>query len=146
MMLYNAVLWFVCLLLLLLGLEVIYPLELDLSSLQIFGVLCLFIALLIASWTKYLYTRYHTSYDPDDKPLVLITNSIYALSRNPIYIALLFAFFGISLILSLSHFLLGSFLLYLILSKLIIPHEEKELHSIFTQAYQDYQSTVPKWL
>jgi len=145
-MLYKAAFWFICLFVLLLGLEVIYPLDLDLSSMRVFGTLCLFASLLIASWTKYLYARHKTSYDPDDAPAVLITDSIYSLSRNPIYIALLLAFLGISIVLSLSYFLLGTFLLYLILSKFVIPHEEKELHNIFTQAYQEYQSTVPKWL
>jgi protein-S-isoprenylcysteine O-methyltransferase Ste14 len=104
------------------------------------------VSLFIASWTKCLYTRHNTSYDPDDAPAVLITNSIYARSRNPIYIALLLAFFGISLILSLSYFFLGTLLLFLILSKLIIPHEEEELRNIFSQAYLQYESAVPKWL
>jgi protein-S-isoprenylcysteine O-methyltransferase Ste14 len=146
MMPYNAVFWFVCLLVLLLVLEVIYPLDLDLSSMRTFGLLCLFISLLIAAWTKYLYTRHRTSYDPADAPLVLITNNIYALSRNPIYIALLLTFFGLSLILSLSYFLLGTLLLFLILSKWIIPHEEEELRIIFPYAYAKYESAVPKWL
>jgi protein-S-isoprenylcysteine O-methyltransferase Ste14 len=146
MMPYNAVFWFVCLLVILIVLEAIYPLDLDLSSMRIFGLLCLFASLLIAAWTKYLYTRHCTSYDPADAPLVLITNSIYALSRNPIYIALLLAFLGISLIFSLSFFLLGTFLLYLILSRYIIPHEEEELRRTFQQAYVEYESSTPKWI
>lgn len=143
---YNSAFWFVCLLALLLILEVLYPLDLGLASVQVLGLLCLFASFLIASWTKYLYTRHRTSYDPNDKPLVLITNSIYALSRNPIYIALLLAFFGISLILSLSYFFLGTFLLYLILSKRIIPHEEEELCITFKQTYLEYKSSTPRWI
>ena len=145
-MLYKAAFWFICLFVLLLGLEVIYPLDLDLSSMRVFGTLCLFASLLIVSWAKYLYTRYNTSYDPDDAPAVLITGSIYALSRNPIYIALLLAFLGISIVLSLSYFLLGAFLLFLILSKRIIPHEEEELRRTFQQAYAEYESSTPRWV
>ncbi len=146
MMHYNAVFWFVSLLLLLIVFEVVFPLELYLSFMNMFALLCLGFSLFIASWSKYLYTHHKTSYDPADIPLVLITDSIYARSRNPIYIALLLAFLGISIVLSLSYFLLGTFVLFLILSKLVIPHEEEELRKIFPHAYPDYESTVPKWL
>lgn len=146
MMHYNAVFWFVSIFILLLILEVIYPLHLDLSFLNVLGLLCLLGSLLIASWSKYLYTRHNTSYDPGDTPLVLITDSIYAHSRNPIYIALLLAFLGISIVLSLSYFLLGTFVLFLTLSKLVIPHEEEELDRTFPHAYPEYKSSVPKWL
>ena len=145
-MLYKAALWFVCLFVLQLILEVIHPLKLDLSSMRVFGLLCLFISLLITSWTKHLYARHNTSYDPDDTPLVLIKESVYARSRNPIYIALLLAFLGISLILSLSYFLPGTLALYLILSRRIIPHEEEELRKTFQQAYLEYESSTPKWI
>lgn len=146
MMHYSPVFWFVSLLFLLIVLEVIYPLDLDLSFIYIFGLLSLLTSLLIALWSKYLYTRYKTSYDPADTPLVLITDSLYAHSRNPIYIALLLAFSGISIMLSLSYFLLGTFVLFLVLSKLVIPHEEEELLRLFPQAYREYKSAVPKWL
>lgn len=145
-MLYNAAFWFVCILVMILSLEAIYPLDIDISFMRVFGLFSLFFSLLIASWAKYLYTRHATSYNPDDTPAVLITNSIYGLSRNPIYIALVLAFFGISLILCLSYFILGTLLLFLVLSKWIIPHEEEELRRIFSQAYLHYESTVPKWL
>jgi protein-S-isoprenylcysteine O-methyltransferase Ste14 len=146
MMLYKAAFWFIGLFVLSLVFEVIYPLDLDLSSMRVFGILCLLASLFIASWTKYLYARHNTSYDPDDAPAVLITNSIYALSRNPIYIALLLAFLGASIVLSLSYFLPGTFLLYLILSKRIIPHEEEELRSTFHQNYVEYESSTPRWI
>ncbi|MFC2074167.1 hypothetical protein ACFLR3_02845, partial [Campylobacterota bacterium] len=84
---YNAVFWFICLFVVLIILEFLYPLGFDLPSIKGIGLFCLFVSLLIASWAKYLYYRNHTSYDPDDKPLTLITNNIYAHSRNPIYIA-----------------------------------------------------------
>jgi protein-S-isoprenylcysteine O-methyltransferase Ste14 len=136
MMLYKAAFWFIGLFVLSLVFEVIYPLDLDLSSMRVFGILCLLASLFIASWTKYLYARHNTSYDPDDAPAVLITNSIYALSRNPIYIALLLAFLGASIVLSLSYFL----------SKRIIPHEEEELRSTFHQNYVEYESSTPRWI
>lgn len=143
---HNAVFWFVSLFFLLIALEVLVPLELDLSFMNIFALLCLVFSLFIALWSKYLYARRKTSYDPADTPIVLITDSLYAHSRNPIYIALLLAYFGISILLSLSYFLLGTFVLFLVLSKLVIPHEEEDLERIFPHAYGEYKLSVPKWL
>ncbi len=143
---YSAVFWFLSLFVGLIGLESIYPLEFALTFSKVYGILCLFFALIIVLWSKYLYARQNTSYDPNKRPVVLITHSIYAISRNPIYIALLFAFFGISLILSLSYSLLGTLLLYLILSRHIIPHEEDELEAIFKDHYLKYKSSTPKWV
>jgi len=143
---HNASFWFICLFVLLIILEALFPLDFGLLYLREVGLFLLSLSLIIAIWSKYLYSRYHTSYNPDDKPLVLITHSLYAISRNPIYFALTLGFLGISLVLSLSYSLLGTFFLYLILSKLIIPHEEEELRKIFTQSYLKYESTVPKWL
>ncbi len=143
---YSPVIWFLCLFVVLIGLENIYPLPFALSFSKIYGLLCLFFALIIVIWTKYLYMRHNTSYDPNKKPVVLITDSIYAISRNPIYIALVLAFFGVSLILSLSYSLPGTLSLYLILSRHIIPHEEKELEMIFKDRYLEYKSSTPKWV
>jgi len=146
MMHYNAVFWFICLFVLVLMLEAIYPLGFEFTLAKELGLFALFASLLIALWTKYLYHRHNTSYDPNDRPALLITESIYARSRNPIYLALLFGFFGLCLLLSLSYGLLGTLFLYLILSNHIIPHEEEELRRIFKQTYNDYASSTPKWL
>jgi len=104
---YNASFWFICNLLLIILLELLFPLAITFSWEQTFGLLFLLIATVIALWGKYLYSRHSTSYDPNKKAVFLITDHIYALSRNPIYIALFFAFSGISLILSLNYFPLG---------------------------------------
>lgn len=143
---HNASFWFVCNLLAIILLELLFPLDLTFSWAQTFGLLFLLIAILIALWSKHLYSRHNTSYDPNKKAVFLITDNIYALSRNPIYIALLFAFVGISLILSLDYLPLGALGLFLILSKVVIPHEEKELHNIFGNGYLQYKIHTPKWL
>jgi len=143
---YNASFWFVCNLLAITLLELLFPLNITFSWSQAFGQLFLLIAILIALWSKHLYSRHNTSYDPNTKAVFLITDNIYALSRNPIYIALLFAFSGISLILSLDYFLLGVLGLLLTLSKIVIVYEEKELLGIFGNEYLQYKIHTPKWL
>jgi len=146
MMRYNPSFWFVSNLLAIILLELFFPIAVNFSLAQPFGILFLSCAILIALWSKQVFSRHHTSYNPKDKPKYLITNNIYSLSRNPIYIALILAFIGISLILSLNYFPLGTVVLFTILTKVIIPYEEKELYEIFEDKYLQYKSLTPKWL
>lgn len=143
---YNASFWFVINLIAIILLELAFPLALTFPAVLPFGLLFLLTAIVIALWSKYIYSRHQTSYDPKEKAVYLITDGIYSLSRNPIYIALIFAFVGISLILSLHYCVLGALNLFVILSKVVIPHEEKELHTIFGKEYLNYKSFTPKWL
>jgi protein-S-isoprenylcysteine O-methyltransferase Ste14 len=143
---YNASFWFVCNFLAIILLELLFPLDITFSWALPFGVLLLLIAIGVARRSKYLYSHHNTSYDPNKKALFLITEDIYTLSRNPIYIALLFAFVGISLVLSLNYLPLGALSLFLTLSKIVIPHEEIELHDIFGNWYLQYRLHTPKWL
>ena len=143
---YNPSFWFLTNLLAIIFLQLFFPLDVRTSLAQPLGILFLFTAILIALWSKHIYSRHHTSYDPKDKAEKLITDSIYAHSRNPIYIALILSFIGISLILSLNYFPFGALSLFFILSKLIIPYEEKELCEIFGNEYLKYKSFTPKWL
>ena len=146
MMKYNASFWFLATFSIMLLLEFIYPLGYKFSLQAPFGVLLLLISLLISLWCKYVYTRHHTSYHPNEKASYLITEGVYSLSRNPIYIALLIAFMGFSLILYLSYAIFGGLLFFIILSQLVIPYEEQTLYDIFGKTYLEYKSFSPKWL
>lgn len=143
---YNASFWFIINLLAIILLELFFPIAVTFSLAQPSGILFLLTTGLIALWSKHIYSRHHTSYNPRDKTKYLITDNIYSFSRNPIYISLILAYIGISLILSLHYFPLGALSLFFILSKLIIPYEEKELYSIFKNEYLNYKSFAPKWL
>jgi protein-S-isoprenylcysteine O-methyltransferase Ste14 len=143
---YNASFWFVINIFAIIVLELLFPIAATFTLALPLGLLFLSGAIVITLWSKRIYSRHRTSYDPKEKAAHLITQSLYSLSRNPIYIALIFAFIGISLILSLHYFVLGVLSLFAILSKLVIPYEEEELYAIFGTEYLKYKTSTPKWL
>jgi len=76
----------------------------------------------------------------------LQTKGIYSISRNPMYVSLVFVYTGLS-------FLTGNWwnlillpLLLLIVQEYIIKREEKYLERRFGQEYLNYKSKVKRWI
>lgn len=80
------------------------------------------------------------------KPKVLLVSGPYKYSRNPMYLGALAIWLGWA-------WFYGSLPVVVSLSVLVtyirfvqVPFEERQMESVFGQAYQDYKSTVPRWL
>ena len=76
----------------------------------------------------------------------LQTEGVFAISRNPMYLSLILLYTGIS-------FLIGNWwciilipILFLINQEYIIKREVSYLERRFGEEYQDYKSTVRRWL
>ena len=76
----------------------------------------------------------------------LQTTGIYSVSRNPMYVGLLFLYLGIS-------FLVGNWwnlmllpALILVVQTYVIKREERYLSRTFGQPYLDYKERVRRWL
>jgi len=83
--------------------------------------------------------------DPD-KTTMLVTNGIYSLSRNPMYIGFLLWLLGCA-------FFFGNFINFLlmpafviIVNKLYITPEEKSLEKLFKIEFVEYKNRVNRWL
>jgi protein-S-isoprenylcysteine O-methyltransferase Ste14 len=102
---------------------------------------------LIASGTIE-FKRHKTTVDPTkpNKATSLVASGIYKLSRNPMYLGIAafliaFAFFMQSLLILLS---LPLFILYM--TRFQIAPEERAMHSLFGEQYQQYKAKVRRWL
>ena len=76
----------------------------------------------------------------------LQTGGIYARSRNPMYIGLLFLYIGLALRFGNSWTFLLLPVLILLITRLVIIPEEKYLLRAFGSLYTDYKKKVPRWL
>jgi len=76
----------------------------------------------------------------------LVTNGLYGLSRNPIYIAAIVFYVGLSIALTTGWALLMLPAVLMILKKGVIEREEAFLTEEFGETYLAYKSKVPRWV
>ena len=95
-----------------------------------------------------LFKKYQTTITPLNpaNATKLITDGIYKLSRNPMYLGLLLMLLGISIILNPigGFFLIPLFILYLNLFQ-IIP-EENAMIDLFKDEFLEYKKNVRRWI
>ncbi len=94
------------------------------------------------------FLRAHTTVLPHrpQKATTLVTGGIYRISRNPMYVGLLFVLGGWSVALSngLAMFLLPGFVAYL--DRFQIRPEEEALRARFGEKFDAYARTTRRWL
>ena len=68
------------------------------------------------------------------------------MTRNPIYIGFVLAYFGLAIILTSLWVLLLLIPVLVILQRGVVEREEAYLGRQFGDAYRKYQARVPRWL
>lgn len=87
-----------------------------------------------------------TSTNPLDAPSQLLTDGMFAVSRNPLYLGYVIIVLGCALGSASYLALLFPVLCFGVLQVMIIPLEEAMLLKQFGTSYQAYQRTVRRWL
>lgn len=84
-------------------------------------------------------------YKPESSS-TLVTNGVYGVTRNPMYVGFVFVLLGVTCFFSnvASPLLVLVFILYM--NAVQIPAEEKALGSVFGEHYAQYQMRVRRWL
>ncbi|MGC6511753.1 MAG: methyltransferase family protein [Parvibaculales bacterium] len=92
------------------------------------------------------FRKNETTVLPDGTPTNLMTDGIYAYSRNPIYVLMGIALFGVVLINGAWIGLTVLPVFLALVNVLWIRFEEAQLEAQFGQVYLDYKTSVRKWL
>jgi protein-S-isoprenylcysteine O-methyltransferase Ste14 len=92
------------------------------------------------------FKRVGTTIKPFERSSALVTDGLFAISRNPIYLAMVVALVGIFLALgSLTPLAIIPPFVYIIRSRFIAV-EERMLEDAFGEAYRDYRNRVRRWI
>lgn len=83
---------------------------------------------------------------PLDPPRLLVTQGVYSLVRNPLYLGALLILLGESLFFGSLAILVYALLLWLCFHIFILFYEEPALSRKFGDAYGEYCKEVPRWL
>jgi protein-S-isoprenylcysteine O-methyltransferase Ste14 len=87
-----------------------------------------------------------TSVVPGEPATALVVTGPYRVTRNPIYIGLVLAYFGFAVMLTSMWILLLLIPVVMILQRGVVLREEEYLAQQFGEAYAKYQARVPRWL
>ncbi len=115
----------------------------DLS--RLIGLILLLISFILNSLAYRMFKKYMTPHAPFAVPHFLIDRGIFALSRNPVYLALVLSQCGIGFIFDTVWLLGTAFILMISLQYLVILFEEKMMESMFNDRYQYYKKHTRRW-
>jgi protein-S-isoprenylcysteine O-methyltransferase Ste14 len=110
------------------------------------GMIFVAIGFALAALSVRNFRRAGTSVVPGEPSTALVVVGPYQFTRNPIYIGLVLAYFGLAVMLTSVWVLLLLIPVLLILQRGVVEREEIYLERRFGEAYRKYKSRVPRWL
>jgi len=118
----------------------------DDTVVRLTGIVLLFTSLMINILAYRKFKKFLTPHAPFVKPKVLIQNGVFALSRNPVYLALVLSMCGLAFVFDTFWLFFSAAVLLTVLDTVIIPGEEKILKGAFYKDYEDYKNKTRRWL
>lgn len=110
------------------------------------GLLFVVLGLLLTFFPARRFRRAGTSVVPGQPSTVLVTEGAYKVTRNPMYVGMALAYFGLTILLTSVWMLLLFAPVLLILHRCVVLREEDYLQRKFGDAYRAYTARVPRWL
>ena len=110
------------------------------------GIILILCGILIDVWAWALFRKKKTTLNPYKVPSKLETSNIFKISRNPMYLGMDLVLWGLSILLGSLITFIFPIIFVLIINKLFIALEEKNLEERFGRKYLDYKNKVRRWI
>ena len=101
-------------------------------------------AVMLRAW--WLFKRAETAICPAARTTALVTDDVFRLTRNPMYLGMVLMLLGIALGSGGLAFYLAALVFFLIIDSVFCPFEEQKLGSAFGGKYSEYAAQVRRWL
>lgn len=94
------------------------------------------------------FLRAKTTVNPlrPEKATVLVSSGVYRITRNPMYVGMLFLLIAWGVYLTSTWALLGPLAFVLYMNRFQIGPEERALEALFGDEFSDYRKKVRRWL
>ena len=102
-----------------------------------------FVIMLRAWW---LFRQRNTAICPAAKTTSLVTDDIYRLTRNPMYLGIVLMLLGVAVATGSAPCYVAGLLFFLIVDHAFCPFEEQKLEQAFGIEYLRYRHGVRRWL
>lgn len=112
------------------------------------AALIAFFGLAIMIWAGYLFKKHQTTIHPfaPQDTSTIVTQGIYRLSRNPMYLAMLLILMSSVVLYGKVIALAPALIFYIYMTRHQIIPEERALEAKFGQSYLDYKAKVRRWI
>lgn len=87
-----------------------------------------------------------TNPEPWKRDSALVTKGFFRITRNPMYLGMAFASFGIGLVYGHIGALAGTAVAVLLVDRFVIVREERHLAKVFGESYTAYRKRVRRWI
>jgi len=101
-------------------------------------------SIMIRAW--WLFRQHDTAICPTAETTSFITGDIYRLTRNPMYLGMIFILLGIALLAGSWAFYLVTGVYALILNNVFCRYEERKLLDQYGDEYADYAARARRWI
>ena len=139
--------YFLAAVLLMVGLNYFVPVQTILNApITYLGVGMIAFGLFIVVWPAVTFGKVGTPIKPFEDSTRLVTNGMYRITRNPMYLGMVVVLLGIAVLFgNASPFLIAPLFGWLIQTK-FVKFEEALLEKTFGDEYRRYKQKVRRWL
>ena len=101
-------------------------------------------SVMLRAW--WLFRSRETAICPTAATTTLITDDVYRLTRNPMYLGIVLMLLGPALATGGLAFYIAALAFWLIINFVFRPYEEAELERYFPTEFEQYRNRVRRWL
>ena len=134
------------LLLVTLALHFMLPEERAVGWEQVIGLLFVVFGAGVSCFAAAIFQARETTKNPYGEPAAFVVQSPYTWTRNPMYLGLTTALFGLALFFSSIVMLAGPAVFFAVIDRIVIPREEETMERLFGKDYLDYTNRVRRWI
>ncbi len=134
------------LLLVTLVLHFLLPEERTVGWYQVIGLLVVAFGAGLSCFAAAIFQTRETTRKPWGEPSAFVAQAPYTWTRNPMYLGVTAALFGLAIFFSSIAMLLAPAVFFAVIDRMVIPREEETLERLFGNDYVDYKNRVRRWI
>ncbi len=134
-------------LIMMIGLQFLLPItQITRTPWNLSGAILIGVGLMMNVVASNAFNKHKTTIKPYEEPTALVTDGLFRVSRNPMYLGAVLLLTGAAITLgSLSSFIIVPVFFFL-MNEIFIKPEEKMLEEKSSEAYLAYKKQVRRWL
>ena len=113
---------------------------------QFIGLLFVAVGAGLSSFAAAIFQARETTRKPWGEPTAFVVLPPYTWTRNPMYLGLVTALFGLAIFFGSIVMLLAPAVFFAVIDRMVIPQEEETMERLFGQEYRDYTYRVRRWI